>query len=88
MLDFFKYFPWKYIHSKSSQIKVWILDPKLFQEGDCKIEEVWSWKKVKYEKFVIWKEGTGIKIKKVEEEIRKDYGKENNQEKNQPDKTS
>lgn len=80
MPDFFKYFPLKYIHRRYSQKKtnVWILDPKFFKDGEYKIEEVWSWKKLRFEKFVIWKEGAEMKIKKVEEETRVDTTKQEN----------
>jgi len=50
-------------HKKTSER---IIDPKVIGKGETKIEKVWSWKRMKNEKFAITRMNGKVEIKKLE----------------------
>jgi len=49
-------------------VKKIVIDPKIFKPCEAKVEEAWSWKKLKTEKWVIHVDQSGmIRTKKIGE---------------------
>ena len=56
--------PFRFLYEKKTS--EFIFDTKTIKDGEAKIVEVWSWKRMKHEKFVIVKKGKHVYIRKIE----------------------
>ncbi len=60
--NFWKIFPYR----RERKTSEFLVDFRVIRDRDTKIENVWSWKRMKYEKFAVTKCGEKIEVKKIE----------------------